>query len=107
MTRPQILLAVVVVLAALSVVAVLNVSIFVIQPIGAVPDGRTIILKRVGKLRFIDSADAICEREMGGVSLLCRGGILAAVVKNSDIYMRLPYSRWLYLWSTGGKEYDR
>lgn len=107
MTRLQVFLAVAVVLIAGAVVAYLNVSIFVIQPIGAVPEGRTIVLKRVGKLRFIDSADAVCAREMGGVSLLCRGGVLAGVAKNSEIYMRLPYSRWLYLLSTGGVEYDR
>ncbi len=83
-----------------------QVTIFVIQPIGAVPEGRTVIMERTGDLRFVDSADAICERTQGGVSLLCRGAAIAAVAENK-VYLRLPYSEYLYSQSTGGKAYDR
>ncbi len=84
-------------------------TIFVIQPIGAIPEGVTIITNRREKTKFIDSADAICLREFGQVNLLCRVGVMGGIAKgeNGKIYGRLPYMRSLYLWSTGGKEFDR
>lgn len=82
-------------------------SIFVVQPIGALPEGRTIVITRLTNVRFIDSADAVCEREMGGVSLLCRGAVMGQVAEEATILARLPYMDWLYLMSTGGARYDR
>jgi hypothetical protein len=82
-------------------------TLFVVQPIGAIPEGRTLLILRTGKLNFIDSGDGLCEREMGGVSLLCRMATLAQVAQNSNVIVRLPYSETLYLISTGGKTYDR
>ena len=93
-------------LLLLGVVACTQLCLFVVQPIGAVPDGRTLILRRTGKLRFIDSADALCERETGGVSLLCRGAALGAVGRDGTVLARLPYSKLLYSISTGGHEYE-
>ena len=84
-----------------------QVTIFVIQPIGALPEGKTLVISRMSNTRFVDSADAICERTQGGVSILCRLGAMAGTLKNAQIYMRLPYMHWLYQISTGGKEYDR
>ena len=100
----------VVVLLALAiavVVAYTQLTLFVIPPIGAVPEGRTVIISRSPATQFVDSPDAMCERLQGGVSLLCRGMAMGQVVEHSTIYARLPYSRTLYLWSTGGKTYDR
>ena len=82
-------------------------TVFVIQPIGAIPEGRTLIISRLNNTNFIDSADAMCEREMGGVSLMCRVMVMGAVAKNGTIYARLPYSSALYGISTGGKSYER
>ena len=84
-----------------------NVTIFVVQPIGAVPEGRMLVISRRGALQFVDSADAICARTQGGVSLLCRGVALAEVSKSSTILLRLPYSELLYLYSTGGQTYSK
>lgn len=94
-------------LAALALVAIAStqVSLFVIQPIGALPEGRTILVFRGEKMKFIDSADAICQREMGGVSLFCRMGVLSGLSKNT-ILLRMPYSEKLYLYSTNGNEYN-
>ena len=90
------------------VIASLQITVFVVQPIGTVPEGRTAILwRRSSILRFVDSADAICLREHGGVSLLCRGMTLAGVVENNPILLRLPYSDTLYAWTTGGQRFDR
>jgi hypothetical protein len=82
-------------------------TVFVVQPIGAIPEGKTLILKRTTRLHFIDSADAVCKRETGSVNLLCRGVVLAAVAKNDMVVGRLPCSETLYLVSTGGVKYDR
>ena len=100
----------VVVLVIISVMIVLvytQLTLFVIPPIGALPEGRTVIITRLNKTEFIDSPDAMCERIQGGVSLLCRGMIMGAVAEKATILVRLPYSSWLYSISTGGKSYDR
>jgi len=96
-----------VVIAILMVTAYTQFTIFVIPPIGAVPEGRTLIITRLNKAEFVDSADAMCERTQGGVSLLCRLMMLGNVAEKSTVYLRLPYIEWLYLVSTGGKKYDR
>ena len=82
-------------------------TIFVIQTIGAIPEGRTLIITRLTNMNFIDSADGMCERKLGGVSLMCRLAALAQVTKESTIIGRLPYSGALYGISTGLKKYDR
>jgi hypothetical protein len=94
-------------LAIAALIAAQFVTIFVIQPIGALPEGRTIIVSRLTKLHFIDSPDALCEREMGGVNLLCRAMVAGRVAQEATIIARLPYSSTLYGISTGGKYYDR
>jgi hypothetical protein len=84
-----------------------QVTIFVVQPIGAAPEGRTLVISRLKGTRFIDSADAMCERIQGSVNLLCRGMVLGQVGQNATVYLRLPYSETLYSISTDGKKYDR
>lgn len=93
--------------ALLLLVIYTQITIFVVPPIGAVPEGRTVIMLRLNKTNFIDSPDAMCDRIQGGVSLLCRGVVMARVVEATTILARLPYSQSLYLISTGGKSYDR
>lgn len=86
-------------------VAYTSLMIFIIPPIGAVPEGKTVIALRLENTNFIDSPDAICERLQGGVNLLCRGMVLAKVANNTKILLRLPYSETLYLISTNGNHY--
>lgn len=104
------------VIAGLSVVLFCGVfyfvfGFFVVQPIGAVPDGATIFYVRAGlDIDFIESADGLAEDATGGVSLLGRMGGLAAFTREvgeDRKLLRLPYMRWMYLVSTGGKEYER
>lgn len=83
-----------------------GVRVFVVQPIGAIPDGVTAVVYGAPGLRFIDSPDAFCMREQGYVNLLCRGAAAAGVAKNTTILLRLPYSEWLYALS-GAPEVDR
>lgn len=84
-------------------------SVFVVQPIGAAPEGRTLVISRLNRdvVQFVDSADGICQRQMGGVSLLCRGAMLSSVLEEATIVARFPYMDWLYKISTGGRTYDR
>lgn len=96
-----------VVLAVTVIVIYTQLTIFVIPPIGALPEGKTVIITRLNKTEFIDSPDAMCERIQGGVSLLCRAMVMGAVINKASILVRLPYSSWLYGVSTGGKHYDR
>lgn len=84
-----------------------QITIFSIQPIGALPEGKTLIISRMSNTSFIDSADAICERSQAGVSLLCRAAALGAVLESAKIYLRLPYMGIFYNISTRGAAYDR
>lgn len=109
MAKPFVVIAII---AAIVVGAAQFLTLFIIQPIGAVPEGRTVVMTRLyfkdKRANFIESADAICERELGQVSLLCRFGVMKGVAENGGpILMRLPYSEFLYKISTGGKTYDR
>lgn len=94
-------------IAVTLIVIYTQITLFVIPPIGAVPEGKTVVITRLNKTEFIDSPDAMCERIQGGVSLLCRGMVMGAVVNKATILARLPYSSWLYSISTGGKTYER
>lgn len=73
-----------------------EVRVFVVQPIGAIPKGVTVIVYGVDDLRFIDSPDAFCQRRSGGVSLYCRGMTAGKVVREGKILLRLPFSKILY-----------
>ena len=95
------------ILTAVIGVVCTQLTFFVVQPIGAVPEGRTLIISRLTNVNLVDSADGICERQMGGVSLLCRGAVIARVGNTATIYARFPYSETLYRISTGGRTYDR
>jgi len=84
-------------------------GIFIIQPIGAIPDGATIVYFRAGlNLPFVASADGLLEESGAGVSLLGRGLMIAKISEllEDRKVMTLPYSNSLYLWSTDGKEYS-
>src|SRR5690349_20359507 len=91
---------------AFSVFSYTQRMLFVVQPIGANPDGVTLVIWRREGTNFIDSADAICERKMSKVNLICRGAVLSAIAKG-EILLRLPYWEALYSISTGGVHYER
>lgn len=94
------------ILLLLLIAYVAGLRIFVIQPIGALPDGITVIVAGVPGLRPIDSPDAFCEREQGYVNLLCRGMVAGRVARDGNILVRLPYMPLLMSLS-GAPEIDR
>jgi hypothetical protein len=85
-------------------------GVFVIQPIGALPEGATILYWRNGlNLPFIASADGILGESEAGVSLLGRAVVIAGVAEPimERKIVKLGYSETLYLWSTGGRTYEK
>ena len=84
-------------------------GVFTIQPIGALPEGITLIYHgRGSEMPFFSSPDGLCLQMQGSVSLFCRAGALSAATELKDrIILRMPYSHWAYLRSTGGLEFDR
>jgi len=81
---------------------------FVIQPIGGLPKGATVWYWRYDTgLPFISSADGFLVDNQRDVSLLNRVSVLAAFVEPIAKLKiaSLPYSKTLYLISTGGREF--
>lgn len=81
-------------------------GVYSIQPIGAIPDGATVIVWRVSGEPFFNSPDALCLERTGGVSLMCRL-MATGQAPTGRIIVRLPYQEWAYSKSTGGKSFDR
>jgi len=90
------------ILMVLGIIVYTQITIFVVPPIGAVPEGTTMVIPRLTNTEFVDSADAMCERIQGYVNLLCRATALGSVAQAADGYpvIRLPYSEFLYRIST-------
>ena len=84
-------------------------GVFTIQPIGALPEGITFIYhSRNPEMPFFSSPDGMCLEIQGGVSLLCRGAAISGSTELMErLIIRLSYSHWAYLRSTGGREFDR
>jgi hypothetical protein len=83
---------------------------FVIQPIGAIPEGRTIWYVRMGlNIPFVTSADGMLLKEDTGVSLLGRAMMMSSIIDLIDekIILKLPYSKMLYKISTNGVEFEQ
>jgi hypothetical protein len=91
---------------ALGILVATQVGFYSIQPIGAVPEGATWLVWRASDEPFFHSADSLCLKRIGSVSLLCRGLALAQAPKDR-IILRLPYWEFAYFLSTGGKKFQR
>jgi hypothetical protein len=84
-------------------------GVFTIQPIGALPEGVTLIYhSRKPEMPVFSSPDGLCLQIQGSVNLICRAATLSAAEELADrIIVRLPYSHWAYLRSTDGQEFTR
>ena len=52
---------------------------------GAIPTGKTLVILRLNKTNFIDSADAMCVREtVKFTNLMCRGIMMSAVINQKQ-----------------------
>lgn len=102
-------LVVLIVIGIVLLLVFFTTGFFVIQPIGAIPEGITIWYFRAGlNLGFIESADGILLEETGEVSLFSRAAVMGNVVEliEDRIIVRLPYLKFLYKISTGGVEFE-
>ena len=104
-SRISLLIAIVVLLGIIWVAV--RPGVFTIQPIGALPDGVTVIYhSRNPEMPFFSSPDGLCLEIQGSVTLLCRVAAIGALDELGErILLRLPYNRWAYLRSTGGLEF--
>ena len=83
---------------------------FVVQPIGAIPEGVTIWYFRNDiNLPFISSPDGIMLEKEGHVNLLGRAIILSSVMDSLEgkRICNLPYQNWMYKISTKGQEFEK
>jgi len=96
----------IVIIAVVLLIALSRMGFYTIQPIGALPEGVTLIVWRTSGEPFFNSPDAVCLKLQEGVSLLCRGLAIAQAPVDRIIF-RLPYMDWAYLMSTGGQVFDR
>ncbi|HHQ6589346.1 TPA: hypothetical protein ACSTLU_005331 [Serratia fonticola] len=103
----KIIFLVVFFLLALSIFIFNKITVFSVQPIGALPDGITIVMWRKNDMRLFDSPDGICLRRVGHVSILCRSQAMIESVDKDNIIMRLDFIEQAYLLSTDGKKFER
>ena len=73
-------------------------GVFTIQPIGALPDGITVIYhSRNPQMPFFSSPDGLCLDIQGSVSLICRMASIGAAEEIIErVIIRLPYICLLY-----------
>lgn len=93
-------------LAGILVVGFLKTGFYTVQPLGALPEGITLLVWRTPGEPFFNSPDGTCLRIQNSVSLLCRMAAFQ-VAPTDRIILRLPYQEWAYLASTGGASFDR
>ena len=107
--RKLIVLVVIFLLVEVGLLFYFTTGFFVIQPTRALPEGATVWYWRYDTgLPFISSADGFLVDKQEGVSLLGRRFVLAAL---AELIVQLkiaslPYSKTLYLISTGGREFQ-
>lgn len=83
---------------------------FVVQPIGALPNGVTVWYVRLHtEMPFIESPDGIMLKRQGEVNLLGRAIVLGKMFEllGNKTICKLPYQKWLYLISTKGYEFEK
>jgi hypothetical protein len=93
-------------IAALVFVSFTRFGFYSIQPLGALPDGGTVLVWRRGGEPFFNSPDGACLRVQGSVSILCRLAALGQAPVDR-VVLRLPYQHWAYLASTGGQTFEQ
>lgn len=94
----------------LFIIVFFTTGFFLVQPIGAIPDGITIWYFRSGtNFDFIDSADGFLLDNSDGVSLLGRATVISEFQKMTQdkIILKLSYMEFIYKLSTGGVEFEK
>ena len=109
----KILVTAVAMVALVVAVAVTQVAVFVV-PAGAsvtpaataapsdTAAGMVYIVTRGADMRFVDSADAICQRQFSRPDEGCRGLVRSWVMRETRVLAELPYSETLWRVAAGG-----
>lgn len=110
------LIVVVIVSILFAIIFYKSIGLYIIQPIGAIPDGVTIVYLRWSPLApdkylsvpFIESTDGQLLRTTGEVSLFARILAMGTFMKliENRILLKLPYFEQLYLASTNGTRFE-
>jgi len=106
-------LAITVLIVAILLIVWSTTFLLVVQPIGAVPKGRTVWIFKPDRLftqeviPFVCSADGMLLKTTGSVNLFGRAIMLAALSESGNIIGHFPYSHTLYLISTGGAKFNQ
>ena len=100
-------MVVIIIFLLILLISLTQITFFTIQPIGAIPEGVTLVIARGDRTKLFDSADGICLREMGVVSLFCRTIAITTILEETNILFRLPYIDFIYLKSTNGFRFEK
>ena len=72
-----------------------EVKIVVVPPMPGYPDGAVLLVRASGAYNIVDSPDAVCERENGDATLMCRAAVVS-VIARSAVLAQLPYWETLH-----------
>jgi hypothetical protein len=110
------LIIVIVASVLLAIILYKSIGLYVIQPIGVIPDGVTVVYLRWSPLEpdkylsvpFIESTDGQLLRTSGEVSLFARVIAMGTFMKliENRILLKLPYFESFYLISTKGTRFE-
>ena len=78
-----------------AVFVIAQVKIFVVPPMLGYPDGAVLLVRASGAFNIVDSPDAVCERENGDATLICRAAVVS-VIARSAVLAQLPYWETLH-----------
>ncbi len=86
--------------------------VFIVPPIGAVPEGKTIVLFKPdrllvqGKFDFLETPDHFQYKNLGKVNLFGRLAAIGAILNGPIILARLPYSSTLEYLANAGSSWE-
>lgn len=69
------------------------ITIFSIPPIGALPEGATIVIWKDERMEFLDSAEWMCLRIEEDSSNICQFKYLSMVMQGPDPILKLSYTK--------------
>ena len=88
-------LALVLLLIFVGVIVWQSCGLYTVPPIGALPEGRTLFVRRAEGEPFFNSPDGLCLRRTGDVTLLCRAMAMGQAPTDRIVF-RLPYLEFAY-----------
>ncbi|CNB31437.1 hypothetical protein [Yersinia intermedia] len=87
-----------IVVVAISITALVSqLSFFFIEPQMGSSAGKVLVLKRIPKMNFIDSAQGYCQRQYPAEDYArCEPKILPSLLESTQALYELPFSAYFY-----------